>query len=562
MKAINIIIFLLCAGGILAGEESVAPEQRVERYLTKATVRGYSGSVLLAMNGKILLKNGYGMADTEKAFPFKADTIFDIGSITKQFTAACILKLEMEEKLSVNDPLSKFFDAAPQDKKTLTLHQLLTHTAGMVDGLGSDEEMISLDDYLKKAFAADLIHEPGKYEYSNAGYSILAAVVEKTTGEDYEKYLREKLLLPAGMKETGYVLPQWDKARMATGYRNNRRWGTTFEQSQYEKGVTWHLKGNGGIHSTVSDLYLWYQALRKNEILTEKAKQKYFTPYVQEGEGVDSSYGYGWSIRLDEQKHKTISHNGGNGYFMATMAMIPEIDFVVIASTNRNPKNKDVIAERIAQLMLTDLKELDDSFVTQYAGTYRLPSGSRFSVDFNENDRAVFHLDQSEPWVMLGGDDSDNKKTAEQFDARTSELLKAALSGNVERVSSLAGLPVAELSEMVGNFRKRLEEANGKWKDLEVLGSVSRRKGTFYLTPVRLLFERGNEYRLAVWKGETLVDLRESPEGNTKEFEPQGENRFRAESNNRTVEFGMDGAVAVLRITATGQTFIAQKIND
>ncbi len=560
MKAINIILFLLYAVGTLFGEE--LPEQKVERYLTKASGRGYSGSVLLAMNGKILLKNGYGMADTEKVVPFKADTIFDIGSLTKQFTAACILKLEMEGKLNVDDPLSKFFDTAPEDKKALTLHQFLTHTAGMPDGLGPDEEMISRSDYLKKAFAADLLHEPGKYDYSNVGFSILAAVVEKTTGEDYEKYLREKLLLPAGMKETGYVLPQWDTARMATGYRNNRRWGTTFEQSQYEKGVTWHLKGNGGIHSTVSDLYLWYQALQKNEILSEKAKQKYFTPYVQEGEGADSSYGYGWSIRLDEQKHKIISHNGGNGFFMATMAMIPEIDFVVIASTNRNPKNTDVIAERIALLMLTDLRELDDSFIKQYAGSYRLPSGSSFSVDFNENDQAVFHLDEREPWVMLGGDDSDNKKTAEQFDQRTTEFLKAAISGNVERASSLAGLPAAELADMVGNFRKRLEEANGKWKDLEVLGSVSRRKGTYYLTPVRLFFERGAEYRLAVWKGEALVDLRESPEGNTKEFEHQGGNRFYAESNNRTVEFSKDGAAPVLRITAGGQTFVAQKISD
>ena len=163
-----------------------------------------------------------------------------------------------------------------QINKEITIHNLLTHSAGLVDSLGEDEELIGREEYLKKAFDSKLIHQPGRYDYSNVGYSILAAVVENVSGEEYEHFLYEQMLKPAGMEHTGYVLPKWDHKQMAIGYSNNEEWGTTFDQSQYMKGVTWHLKGNGGIHSTVGDLYLWSQALKGNSILSEEAKKKYF----------------------------------------------------------------------------------------------------------------------------------------------------------------------------------------------------------------------------------------------------------------------------------------------
>src|SRR5918996_5606299 len=140
MKNFWMLIFFIVVTCNGWGEDQIVPVQRIERYLTNAAKNGYSGSVLVSLNGKILLNEGYGLADRENKIKFTSDTIFDIGSITKQFTAACILKLESEGKLRVQDPIAKFFDAVPDDKKSLTLHHLLTHTAGLTGSLGSDEE--------------------------------------------------------------------------------------------------------------------------------------------------------------------------------------------------------------------------------------------------------------------------------------------------------------------------------------------------------------------------------------------------------------------------------------
>ncbi|MCI0613276.1 beta-lactamase family protein, partial [bacterium] len=235
MKIPNIILPFFLVAFQLSAESPADKIPKVERYLTKAVDNGYSGSVLIALNGNVLLKKGYGLADSKNNVPFTADTIFDIGSITKQFTAACILKLEMKEKLSVQDPITKYFDNVPADKQEITIHNLLTHSAGLIASLGEDEELIGREEYLKKAFDSKLIHKPGKYDYSNVGYSILAAVVEKVSGEEYERFLYEQILKPAGMEHTSYVLPKWDHKQMAIGYSNNEEWGTTFDQSQYLK---------------------------------------------------------------------------------------------------------------------------------------------------------------------------------------------------------------------------------------------------------------------------------------------------------------------------------------
>lgn len=321
MKILKIILLFVLFPFQLSAENPAEKIPRIERYLTKATDNGYSGSVLIALNGNVLLKKGYGLADSKNNVPFTADTIFDIGSITKQFTAACILKLEMQGKLSVQDPITKFFDNVPADKQEITIHNLLTHSAGLVTSLGEDEELIGREEYLKKAFDSKLLHKPGTFDYSNVGFSILAAIVEKVSEQEYEHFLYEQILKPAGMEHTGYVLPKWDHKQMAIGYSNNEEWGTTFDQSQYLKGVTWHLKGNGGIHSTVGDLYLWSQALKGNSILSEEAKKKYFAPQMPVGDE-KHFYGYGWLTSETERKEKLIGHNGGNGYFIDRKSVV------------------------------------------------------------------------------------------------------------------------------------------------------------------------------------------------------------------------------------------------
>ena len=170
------------------------------------------------------------MSDRENGVAYDADTVFDVGSITKQFTASAILKLEMQGKLHVEDTVGKFFASAPEDKRGITLHQLLTHTAGLESDFAGDYDPVSRDEYVKRILASKLRSKPGEvFFYANSGYSLLGAIVEIVSGMPYEKYLRENLFLPAGMKDTGYKLPNWPPTRVAVGLSRRQRWGRLTE---------------------------------------------------------------------------------------------------------------------------------------------------------------------------------------------------------------------------------------------------------------------------------------------------------------------------------------------
>lgn len=305
---------------------------KLDRYLTES---GFQGSVLVAKDGEVVLMKGYGLADREKAEPYATDTLVSIGSITKQFTAAAILKLEMEGKLAVEDPIGRFFKDAPQDKKAITLHQLLTHTSGLESDFAGDYEPVGRDEYVKRILAAKLRSKPGaEHFYANSGYSLLAAIVEIAAGQPYETYLQQHLFKPAGMKETGYRVPKWEMRRIPVGYRDGERWGTMLDRAWAEDGPYWALRGNGGIESTLSDLLAWSRALDGNTVLSAAARKKLFTPHVKEGPHADSFYGYGWAIFTTPWDTKLVAHNGGNGVFSADFARYVDDGIVVITSAS------------------------------------------------------------------------------------------------------------------------------------------------------------------------------------------------------------------------------------
>lgn len=306
--------------------------EKLDQWLVAADFRG---SVLVSKGGTVLLRKGYGLADRENGLPYTADTVFDVGSITKQFTASAILKLEMQGKLRVEDPIGKYLPGVPNDKRGTTLHHLLTHTSGLESDFAGDYDPVSRDEYVKRIFASKLRSKPGDaYFYSNSGYSLLGAVVEIASGKPYEQYLRENLFLPAGMKETGYKLPAWPEVRLAVGYRDGKRWGRINDRPWDTDGPYWALRANGGISSTLDDMLRWHVALTGDAVLSEAAKDKMFRRHVKEGHAADAHYGYGWSIGDAAWGGKLIEHNGGNGSFFADFLRYVDDGIVVILSTN------------------------------------------------------------------------------------------------------------------------------------------------------------------------------------------------------------------------------------
>ena len=169
---------------------SVSTAEKLDLYLSRSVPFGFSGALLVEEGGKVVLNKGYGLAVRSNNIPNTADTVFSVGSLTKQFTAAGIMKLEMMGKLNTEDRLDKYFENVPEDKEAITLHHLLTHTSGVVDAVGPDYQELEREDLVKKVFAEPLQHPPGEeFAYSNAGYSLLAAVIEKVSGQKYEEFL-------------------------------------------------------------------------------------------------------------------------------------------------------------------------------------------------------------------------------------------------------------------------------------------------------------------------------------------------------------------------------------
>ncbi len=344
---LHLTLLLLISEDLIAQEnyDNAVLKEKIDHYLSEGVSNGFSGSLLIAKQGEIILHKGYGMAHKENQVPYKRTTVSTIGSVTKQFTATAVLKLEDMGLLQVTDSLTKYFRNIPKDKKNITIHQLLTHTSGMIDVIGDgDFDDIPRKRFFKTLFAAKLLHEPGsKYEYSNAGYSILARIIEIVSGKDYESFLMEHLFTPAGMTHTGYLIPHWENEEIANGYaRNLLHMGTLISRYKEQDKVTWTLKGNGGIHSTTGDMYKWYEALKANKILSKSQFEKLTKPYVLEYEDGSSYYAYGWAIFNSDRNTKIISHNGGNRVFFHDYIYLPKEDVVIILFTNASSREVEV----------------------------------------------------------------------------------------------------------------------------------------------------------------------------------------------------------------------------
>ncbi len=325
---------------------------KLAAYMDEAAAQGFTGAVVVARGGEVFLEKGYGKIAPGSDAPVTPETVFTVGSITKQFTAAAVLVLEQMGKLSVDDPITKYFDGVPADKRGITIDLLLSHRAGFPDAIGDDFERIGRDAFVRRAMATPLLFRPGTgYRYSNVGYSLAAAIVEKVSGEPYERFLHERLFAPAGMKDTGYLMPHWDPSRLAHGVDDDGGdWGTLVGRAFRGGGPGWNLVGNGGLHSTVGDMLRWHRALMGDAILTAASKAKLYAKHAKEPGG--TWYGYGWSIE-DTPWGEMVTHNGGNPYFFADFLRFLHDNVVVYYATSSRDHRMWRLARPLAQIVFT-----------------------------------------------------------------------------------------------------------------------------------------------------------------------------------------------------------------
>lgn len=513
MQKIVIFFIALCVAPhcLCAQQTNETLTTAIQRYLQRAAANGYHGSVLVAQGGQVLVEKGYGMADQAQNRLQTAQTVFSVGSITKQFTGAAVLKLWEQGKIRLDAPLSTYFPEAPADKAAITVHQLLTHTAGFPDALGDDYDNVDAPTFLQLAFKAPLENAPGTvYQYSNVGYSILGILVEKTSGMGYEPFLREHLWKPAGMEQTGYLLPQHRPDQLAVGYRDGERWGTALDHPWLPDGPGWHLRANGGVLSTVGDMFRWYKALKNNIVLSKPATDLFFKPHTAEGPRGISFYGYGWVVQ-DMEGSRTIWHNGGNGVYNAFMGFDLAADRCIIVSSNTNNKISDDLAQQIQRIIVNGGQTLAEGTPQRFDGRYRLPSGATFEVKLDENDNLVTLMTDREPLLLLLSDGSEKPAMTDPISKRTRLMLEGIQKGDYTLIAKYRDIPLEMALKRVKPFWEDMQAERGRIAKVEVLGTVARQKAGLMLTFVRVGFAQKPLYFMYVWRGEQIDDVREFP---------------------------------------------------
>ena len=355
---------------------------------TYAKLYKFNGSALVAKNGVVLLNKGYGYRNATDKVANNEQTIFQLGSVTKQFTSAVILKLQEEKKLSVSDKLSKYFPGYPKGD-SITIEQLLTHTSGIYnytnDGkFMANEVTKSANREMMMALFKDkpLDFSPGSsWSYSNSGYSLLGYIIEAVTKKPYEQAVRKYIFTPLKMTHSGFDFTHLKSNEKAIGYfkLNDKE---KVEAPIVDSSVSFSA---GAIYSTIGDLYLWHKALQKNSILSREQQEKAYTP-------VKNRYGYGWSIDSIEGKRR-VSHGGGIHGFITTIARVPEDDICIVLLSNASNTTVGEISKSIFAILYgkeyelpkerTEIK-LPEEKLKEYVGEYELNKDLHVVISLKE----------------------------------------------------------------------------------------------------------------------------------------------------------------------------------
>jgi CubicO group peptidase (beta-lactamase class C family) len=452
---------------------------KIDKFMSQyADGCSFTGTVLVSDHDKVIFKKGYGRANREWNIPNTPDVKFRLGSITKQFTSMLIMQQVAKGSIKLDGHLSDYLPYYRQETGSkVTISQLLSHTSG-IPSYTDDPKFFAdvsrnyyaVDDFVKQFCSGDLQFEPGtKFHYDNSGFFLLGAMLEHVTGKTYEALLKENILVPLGMKDSGYdhyadILP-----KRAAGYQQDL---AGIVNAPYLDMALPYAAGS--LYSTVEDLYKWDQALYTDKLVPNDLKQKLFTPNLEK-------YGYGWDIRTipaDEPGagQTMISHGGGiNGFNTLEQRLVGDHDFIVIFN-NTPGANLGEMAKGIRAILygqepatpkrslVPDLGETvvnrgADAAVVQYRELKRTnPNG------YNFDERALNQLG----YMLL-----EKGRNADAIAILKLNVEEYPKSGNVYDSLAEAYAKDGQKQQAIANYRKSLEldpenqNAANKLKELE-----------------------------------------------------------------------------------------------
>jgi len=418
-------------GQILPDKEIAS---RIQAYLQPFSETGnFIGTILVARSGRILFRQSYGMANYELRVPNSNETRYHIASVAKPFTAAAILQLQEQGRLSVSDHVSKYVPDFPNGDQ-ITLDNLLTHSSGIPDINGLEDydtfarSPHTIDQLVAKFAGLPLEFAPGsKQRYSNSNYILLALILEKVSGESYENYLRKNIFEPAGMHDSGV---DGDASRLiplaASGY--NPAGISGFDKAPY---VDWSSKtGAGSLYSTVEDLYRFDRALNTEALLKRTTQQKYFV------EGDDNVYGwYTWNSRLG---HRLLAAKGHGPGFTAELDRFPDDDVTIIVLSNSyGTASQHPITDALAAIVFEQqlppntpqrAVTIPETLLTWYAGQYQ------YGPDYFDPN-AKFTLTAKDGFLLMHIGD----RNAALVPVSETAFLERTFFGHIEMTKDAAG---------------------------------------------------------------------------------------------------------------------------
>ena len=396
-----LFVFLLAAASSASAQADKVDEY-VRAQMREQKIPGLS--VAVVRNGEIIHAKGYGVSNLELNVAATPETIYQSGSVGKQFTATLVMMLVEEGKLSLDDPISKYFDGAPAIWKDIRVRHLLTHTSGLSNALYDKINMrqdYTEDEMVQQIAAIPLDFQPGeKWSYSNPGYVMLGILVHKVTGKFYGDVLREKIFGPLGMT-TARIISEADIVpNRAAGYRlengdiKNQEWVSP----------TLNTTADGAIYLTVLDMAKWDAALYTEKLLKRSSLDRMWTP-VKLNDGKAEPYGFGWQLG-ETRGHRLIEHGGAWQGFTAYIKRSVDDKLTVIVMTNLANGRPGKIANGIAGIYVPEIAplerkaiQIDPKAFDAYIGEYELQPG--FSLTLSREESQLWAQATGQPRVEL-----------------------------------------------------------------------------------------------------------------------------------------------------------------
>jgi CubicO group peptidase (beta-lactamase class C family) len=363
----------------------------------------FNGNILVAENDTIIFKRSYGYADINSQTKLNTETVFELASVTKQFTAMGIYLLSKKGKLSLKDTISKYIPEL-NEYKGITIQNLLIHTGGLPDYMYLTEKywdktkIATNDDILKlfKEKKPKVLFKPSeKWQYSNTGYLILASIIERVSNKDYGEYLQENIFKPLRMKST-FVYRRWYQPKEIENYANGYIYSDSLKKliSPDKLGKDFYvvyldgIVGDGMVNSNLTDLYKWDKAIFSDQFINKEDRKLIFSSYKTNNDK-ETDYGFGWMIDNPKQYGQIVNHSGGWGGYVSWNEIHIDNEKVVIILQNIDIDKTTIPIKNTRKILYNKPIEkpisLDANILKKYSGTYLKENEKEAKVIYENN---------------------------------------------------------------------------------------------------------------------------------------------------------------------------------